>query len=181
MKNTTRLKPTVGLKILHQSLHCWISRCRISMKAFKCFKRLLMILTMRLWKRYLYQKFTELNCYGGAIEIAMTVAKESDRGNLALAYLHDSKPQGDSRAGLYESTLNIYKLIFNALDEIDAKAEAEISHSDAGANDSRPLAQVRDESYRICFNCEDEVLHYSFYDWFFSKGLESRLLDIQTP
>jgi nuclear pore complex protein Nup155 len=43
-------------------------------------------------------EFSNLQFFSGAVELAIVVAKESDRGNLALRYLAEGKPQGVSGA-----------------------------------------------------------------------------------
>lgn len=130
------------------------------------------------------QEYEVLEFYPGAVEVGLSVAGAIDRGNFAVGYLHDGKPATDSRKGLYERRLEIYELIFSVLDNVDNKAEEEtakmgVSTDSTGA--TTRYGKLRDETYSICFSSTDEVFHFSFYDWFFSKGLENRLLDINTP
>lgn len=123
-------------------------------------------------------EFVNLEFYPGAVEVGLSVASAIDRGNFAVGYLHDGKPEIDSRKGLYEKRYEIYQLIFNVLDMVDEKAEAETAQM--GTEGVGRHGKLREETYSICFSSNDEVFHFSFYDWFFSKGLENRLLDINT-
>ena len=42
------------------------------------------------------QQYISLNFYAGAIQLALSVAQESDRGNKALSWLNDGSPQNVS-------------------------------------------------------------------------------------
>ncbi|CAN6638522.1 nucleoporin Nup170p [Trichomonascus vanleenenianus] len=143
-------------------------------------------------------EFVDLKYFPGAVQIALSVASEVDRGNLALGYLHEGKQPGDNRSGLYEKRLQIYQLIFNVLSIADVKADDETASETAatdasvvnGTNNNselgttfghEPMNRMRDDTYAICFNSNDEVFHYAFYDWFLSQGLDERLLSVKTP
>uniref|UniRef100_A0A060T3R1 ARAD1C41932p n=1 Tax=Blastobotrys adeninivorans TaxID=409370 RepID=A0A060T3R1_BLAAD len=128
-------------------------------------------------------EYIALDYYPGAVQVALSIASAVDRGNLALAYLHAGKPAGDSRAGIYDNRVEIYKLIFDVLDRVDKLAEDERTEKgvDGGADQQLQYGSLRDETYTISFNCKDEVFHFSFYDWFLQKGLDQRLLYVTTP
>lgn len=128
-------------------------------------------------------EFVKLKFYPGAVELALTVAQEEDRGNLGLAYLHEGSNPNDSRKEQYERRVRVYELIFKILE----KADEEVLQSDGTSNhDGSTLqlqadATLRDETYFVCYSSPDEVFHYKFYDWFISKDVVIRLLDIETP
>lgn len=122
-------------------------------------------------------EYLELEFYPGAVQVALSVAIQLDRGNLALGYLHDGKQENDARKGLYDKRQEIYQLVFKVLDTVDEKAEQEIATNSSLFK----MRSLRDDTYNICFESTDEVFHYAFYDWFFEKGLESRLLNVTTP
>lgn len=135
--------------------------------------------------------FVKLRFYPGAVELALTVAQQEDRGNLAVGYLHDDKPEKDPRKEFYEKRLRIYELIFEILEVSDQRANESSSvlpinsslsstHEDSSANVSSEV-YLRNETYDVCHSSRDEVFHYCFYDWFIAKGVNERLLEVDTP
>lgn len=133
-----------------------------------------------------------LQGYSGAIEVALSVAGNLDRGNLALGYLHDGKAPGDAREEFYRRRLQIYQLIFDVLDKVDRQVEYQENKNSGKVDGDEPvshghlpqeaedLSRLRDHAYSVCFSSEDELFHYSFYGWYLSKGLEDRLLEMDT-
>lgn len=135
-------------------------------------------------------EFIKLKFYPGAVELALTVAQEEDRGNLALGYLHEGKVSGDSRKKYFDLRYRVYELIFGILDVADQQAlQSDVSSSvpDSVGNTSsnnihmQADKRLRDETYFVCYSSSDEIFHYCFYDWFVSKDVVIRLLDIETP
>lgn len=137
-------------------------------------------------------ELVELRGYSGAIEVALSVAANVDRGNGALGFLEAGKQPGDTREELYQKRLRIYQLIFDVLDKVDQYVEFQENKETGNLEQSNMSIQVhgprrlenasklRDSAYNICFNSDDELFHYSFYDWYFSKGLADRLLNMNT-
>lgn len=132
--------------------------------------------------------FVKLRFYPGAVELGLTVAQQEDRGNVAVGYLHDDKPERDPRKEYYERRLRIYQLIFSVLDVADERANNEASTKPVledfavvpNNNDWSSEVYLRNETYSVCHASEDEVFHYCFYDWFISKGVNERLLEVET-
>lgn len=128
-------------------------------------------------------EFVKLRFYPGAVELALTVAQEEDRGNLAVAYLNEGANPNDSRKEQYDKRVRVYELIFSILE----KADEEVSQSDDSTSQSGPTpqqqadARLRDETYFVCYSSPDGIFHYNFYDWFISKDVIIRLLNIETP
>lgn len=136
--------------------------------------------------------FVKLRFYPGAVELALTAAQHEDRGNVAVGYLHDDKPERDPRKEYYEKRLRTYELIFKVLDVADERANQEIASKPVletepqlavypGGNDWSSEVYLRNEAYAVCYGAQDEVFHYCFYDWFISKGVNERLLEVDTP
>lgn len=133
--------------------------------------------------------FASLKFYPGAVELALTVAQQEDRGNLAIGYIHDDKPAKDPRQEYFEKRLRVYELIFNILDIADQRAnEFTTSLQDQPSTNLEVEEQgnwnsaiyLRDQAYAVCTSSNDEVFHYCFYDWLISKGFADRLLSIDT-
>lgn len=132
-------------------------------------------------------QFVKLKFYSGAVELALSVAQQEDRGNVAVGYLHDDKPDPDPRKEIYEKRQRVYELIFEVLDVIDtlandeAKASAGSSGSFAPNNKAVTEQKLKNDTYAVCQASTDEVFHYSFYDWIVSHGHSDRLLSVKTP
>ncbi|ANB11304.1 Nup170p [Sugiyamaella lignohabitans] len=126
-------------------------------------------------------EYVGLKYYSGAIEVALSVAFVGDKGNLALGYLHDGKVEGDPRQVAYDARVKVYNLIFEVLDIVDEKAQLSTESAVPGVNSLSDDEKARQEAYNICFEAQDEVFHFCFYDWFVYRGVESRLLAVNTP
>src|SRR5208282_2805300 len=61
------------------------------------------------------EQFTALQFYAGAINLALQVAQESDRGNRALSWVNENKPADDARIPLYNFRKQCYDLIHHIL------------------------------------------------------------------
>ncbi|KAK9454967.1 Non-repetitive/WGA-negative nucleoporin C-terminal-domain-containing protein [Dipodascopsis uninucleata] len=130
-----------------------------------------------------------LGFHPGAVEVALRAAAETDRGNIALGYFIDGCPALDSREEIFVKRTRCYELVFSILDAIDSTVEAEqqnvhtsnISNSDSTAPFVPPSVALQSETYGVAYASKDELFHYCFYDWFVSRGLANRLLEVDTP
>ncbi|BFZ64082.1 hypothetical protein YB2330_005220 [Saitoella coloradoensis] len=110
-------------------------------------------------------EFQTLNFHAGAIELALDVAKACDPNQLAFGYLADGKAEIDTRAPLYSKRMGCYSIVFNLLQDVDSRVQDEATARMA---------------YEVTYNANDELFHSALYDWYLSKGLGDRLLDLQT-
>lgn len=123
----------------------------------------------------LKEHIAEFNAQGffpASVVLALTVAKGLDRGNLALGYLSDGMQDADNRADFYRKRKAVYQLVFDTLDQVDKFA----SNAEP---DSIPI-HLRDETWELAYDSDDEVFHNSLYDWLFEKGLPDRLLAVDS-
>lgn len=115
--------------------------------------------------------------------------REAVRAMVALDYypgviefvLGAAGPAGPERES---ARIERFRLIFEALVEIDVKAIALYEKNKrAFGNDPIILesTRLRDQSYALCFQYDDRLFQYEFYDWFVQQGLEKKLLEIDTP
>lgn len=126
--------------------------------------------------------FVKLKFYPGAVELALTVAHEEDRGNLAMGYVNDGRDPNDPRKEKFGKRERIYDMIFEILDVADQQAQ-QVQQANTFTSDGQIQIcnTLRDETYFVCYSSNDELFHNCFYDWFVSKDLAIRLLDIETP
>lgn len=124
------------------------------------------------------EKFTSLQFYAGAIQLALLVAQESDRGNRALAWINDGKPEDDPRSSSYEYRRRCYELIHHVLQAVDAATS-----NDPEFMDGRPTvgATRRLEAHTVVNESEDEVFQFDLYDWYLAQGWTDKLLAVDSP
>lgn len=124
------------------------------------------------------EQFDALQFYAGAISLALNVARESDRGNSALAWVHENKPDGDARILIFNFRKQCYGLIHRTLVTVD-DAAGPLPET----IDGRPtlLTTKRNEAYSVVNNSEDELFQYDLYEWYLHQGWVVRLLETQSP
>lgn len=126
------------------------------------------------------EEFSSMQFYSGALTLAFSVARAADPYNVSLAFFADGKPENDARDPIYQKRARCYVCIFEALERLEqafsAQQAAYVANPTAG-----PLDSVREKAYQVINESQDELFHYLFYDWYRSRGLQNRLLDIQSP
>ncbi|KAB8349862.1 hypothetical protein FH972_023875 [Carpinus fangiana] len=123
-------------------------------------------------------QFIAMSFYAGAIQLALTVAKESDRGNQALAWIHAGSPGGDERADLFAKRARCYELIYRVILAVDAAALVEPEIVDGIFT---VTAKRTREAYDVINDSTDEVFHIALYDWYLGQGWSDRLLEMRSP
>jgi nuclear pore complex protein Nup155 len=128
----------------------------------------------------LVQQFLELEYYPGAVRLALAVAREIDRGNLALQFLTEPPTVDSETAQLYHKRIQCYELIFQVLEALD-QASARSPEMIDGVQ--TPITRLRNETWSLIYTSDDELFHYQLYDWLYNKGgvYMNRLLDINSP
>ena len=119
-------------------------------------------------------QYTSLQFYAGAIELALKVAQEKDRGNRALTWIQEGRPENDPSARVFEERKKCYDLIHKVVAALD-KLPAENSR------DRSTEAKFKAEAQAVIDTSEDEVFQTDLYDWYLAQNLSDRLLDIQSP
>lgn len=123
------------------------------------------------------EQYTDMQFYAGAIQLALKVAQESDRGNKALAWMNDGKPERDERREFFEKRRRCYELVHNVLQTVDQVASQQPETIDGRIS---AVARRRNEAYAVVNESDDEVFQNDLYDWFLSQGWIDRLLAVQS-
>ncbi|EON68234.1 hypothetical protein W97_07492 [Coniosporium apollinis CBS 100218] len=116
--------------------------------------------------------------YAGAIRLALQVAQQRDRGNRALSWLNDGRPEQDPRKEAYESRARCYDLICAVINKVDEASQQAPPDADGQYS---AVARRRDEAYEQINSSEDEVFHTYLYDWYLHQEKFDRLLEIESP
>ena len=124
------------------------------------------------------KQFTSLQFFAGAIQLTLKVAHESDKGNEALSWTADGRPESDARKSKYEFRRRCYDLVHEVILAVDKSTEQEPAFADG-----RPslTATRRNETYDIISRSTDELFLTNLYDWYLSQGWTDRLLATDSP
>ncbi|TVY71410.1 Nucleoporin [Lachnellula suecica] len=123
-------------------------------------------------------QFSSLQFYAGAISVALLVAHESDRGNTALAWVNEGRPDGDARIPAYNFRKLCYELIQHTLVAVDDTAAREPEVFDGR---STLIATKRIEAYTVVNDSDDELFQFDLYEWYLHQGWVERLLSTDSP
>ncbi|KAI9795113.1 MAG: hypothetical protein M1816_000135 [Peltula sp. TS41687] len=123
------------------------------------------------------EQFTSMEFYAGAIQLALTVAKEKDRGNRALAWINDGRKDEDPRKDAYNQRTSIYKLIRDIIRKVDHASSQALQMVDGIYTTT---AKRHEEAYSVIDNSDDEVFQYVLYDWYLENGWTDRLLSVRS-
>ena len=126
------------------------------------------------------QQFRELQYHPGAVQLALVVAKEADRGNVALQFLTEPPTVENETSEIYHKRVQCYGLIFAILEDLDRLSTQSPDMIDGAPS---PIMRLRNETWTLIYNSDDELFHYHLYDWLYSQGgaYAERLLDINSP
>jgi nuclear pore complex protein Nup155 len=124
------------------------------------------------------KQYTELQFFAGAITLVLKVAHELDKGNEALTWMADGRPDSDPRKAKFEQRTRGYDLIHGVIDAVDQSVQQGPTFVDG-----RPtlIATRRNEAYDVISKSKDEVFLTNLYDWYLSQGWYDRLLATDSP
>ncbi|KAI9704717.1 MAG: hypothetical protein M1836_006497 [Candelina mexicana] len=123
-------------------------------------------------------QFVSMEFYAGAIQLALSVAKESDRGNRALSWITDGRPEQDPREVVFNSRKQCYDLVHQVISAVDQNSS---QAPDTIDGQYTLTAKRRNEAYSVIDNSDDEVFQTDLYDWYLAQGWSDRLLEVQSP
>lgn len=121
--------------------------------------------------------YISLQFFAGAVELALHAAGSHDKGNKALHWVNDGRPQEDARANLYEFRVKCYALIKDVLENLDEVASIEPEIIDGRAT---TIVLKRSEAYTVVNDSDDELFQTYLYDYYLEKGWIDRLLDVDS-
>lgn len=123
------------------------------------------------------KQYQSLGFFDGAVHLALTVAREADRGNLALLFLDEPPGISDPNIGIYSKRVECYQLAFQVLEALDL-----VQSQSPGTVDGMitPTTRVRNETLRKVYASSDELFHNHLYDWLCERGQSERLLEVES-
>ncbi|KAL9036639.1 MAG: hypothetical protein Q9214_006043, partial [Letrouitia sp. 1 TL-2023] len=120
------------------------------------------------------EQYVALQFYAGAIQLCLVKAQESDRGNQALSWIQDGRPEPDNRIGAFEARKRCYNLVHEVIMSLE-RAKREMP--DMADGHYMINARRREEASQEIDGSEDEVFQTDLYDWHLAKGEPDRLLE----
>ncbi|GAO18956.1 hypothetical protein UVI_02059370 [Ustilaginoidea virens] len=123
-------------------------------------------------------QYVDMKYFAGAIQLCLVVAREKDRGNMALIWVNDGKPPADPRAKAFQDRKRCYDLIHDVLRHLDAESSTEPEMIDGKLT---LIATKRLEAYNVVNGSDDEVFHFGLYEWYIEQGWTDRILAIDSP
>jgi nuclear pore complex protein Nup155 len=118
----------------------------------------------------------------GAINLALNVAQEWDRGNRSLSWVKErndpSADPNDVRREYFEKRASCYDLVLRVIDAVD------LAYNSQGPVPDGVVSQIANrkfQAYEQINNSDDEVFQNFLYDWYMQQGWDERLLEINSP
>ncbi|KAL9087041.1 MAG: hypothetical protein Q9165_006869 [Trypethelium subeluteriae] len=123
------------------------------------------------------EQYIQLEFFAGAIQLCLDVAKASDPGNRAMAWIEQGSPEMDGKKEFFESRRKCYELIHRVIQAVD-----QASANDPGYVDGQftAVGRRKSEAYDVIDASQDEVFQTNLYDWYLSQGWSERLLEIRS-
>ncbi|KAM3076823.1 hypothetical protein ACMFMG_003708 [Clarireedia jacksonii] len=122
--------------------------------------------------------YSSMQFYAGAISLALLVAKEHDRGNRALSWLNDGRPEDDPRRPCYDFRKRCYDVVHEILNAVD---DATANEPDMVDGKQSVSSRKRQEAHMVVDDSDDEVFQYDLFDWYLAQGWVDRLIATESP
>lgn len=123
-------------------------------------------------------EYAKLQFYAGAFSLALVVARESDRGNRALSWVKENKPQPDSRETYFLFRKQCYDLVFETIITMRREFQNEPETIDGRMTRS---ATIQQEANAQVNESEDELFHFELYSWYLAQQWIDMLLAVDSP
>ena len=124
------------------------------------------------------RQYMSMQFFAGAIQLALTVAKENDRANAALRWVQEGRQPDDPRRAKFESRQRCYRLIQQIITTIDESTNGRPETIDG----KYTITGTRKaEAYEEIQKSDDEVFQTDLFDWYLSQGQSEKLLEIESP
>ncbi|MCJ1288076.1 hypothetical protein MMC26_007429 [Xylographa opegraphella] len=124
------------------------------------------------------EQYLPMEFYAGAIQLALSVAKESDRSNSALSWIQEGRSPSDIRAIAFANRKKCYNLVHQVIASLDAASQ---QYPGMVNELETVVSKRRAEAYTVIDTSDDRVFQIDLFDWYLSQDLADRLLNVQSP
>ena len=124
------------------------------------------------------KQYTELKFFAGAIQLVLKVAHERDKGNEAMSWIADGRPEQDPRKEKFDGRTKCYDLVHEVVAAVDESIASEPTFIDG-----RPtlVAVRKNEAFDVISRSSDEAFLTNLYDWYLAQGWLDRVLQTESP
>ncbi|ORX61861.1 nucleoporin-domain-containing protein [Hesseltinella vesiculosa] len=122
---------------------------------------------------YRYQGF-----YTGVVDLALARAYKLDPQRKGLAYRLDNSPVGDARQPVHDACVRCYEQIFQCIDEIQQLKQGVKLQRRPDQN--QDLSAVLSQTLTKALASNDQLFHYTLYDWYRLRGMKRELLAVDS-
>ncbi|KAL8702477.1 MAG: hypothetical protein Q9201_004349 [Fulgogasparrea decipioides] len=122
--------------------------------------------------------YVALEFYAGSIQLCLEKAKEADRGNRALSWIMEGRPQEDKRQEAFEFRRRCYELVHHVIRSIEQSGTDSADMLDGHL--TLP-GKRRQEAAEQIDTAQDEVFQTNLYDWYLQENRPDKLLEVESP
>ncbi|GAN01153.1 nucleoporin-domain-containing protein [Mucor ambiguus] len=124
--------------------------------------------------------YIQSSFHTGILDLVLERAKQIDPEDKGVAAFESVASLNENTDKLLRARLDAYKHIFNALEDVLVLEQRGVPE------DRVPIARQYLSGYvskvfDTAMASSDKLFHYQLYNWFLSHGLESKLLEYETP
>ncbi|KAL9015240.1 MAG: hypothetical protein Q9173_000126 [Seirophora scorigena] len=123
-------------------------------------------------------QYVALQFYAASIQLCLDKANESDRGNRALTWIQEGRPQGDKRGDAFEGRKKCYDLVHQVILSIEGSRTESPDMVDGHLTLS---GKRREEAADEIDTADDEVFQTDLYDWYLQNNRADQLLEVESP
>ncbi|KAL8709320.1 MAG: hypothetical protein Q9220_005913 [cf. Caloplaca sp. 1 TL-2023] len=127
---------------------------------------------------WVVENHVSLQFYAGSIQLCLDKAQESDRGNRALTWIQEGRPQGDKRQEAFEVRRRCYDLVHQIILTIE---QSRMQSPDIVDGHFTLAGKRREEAAEQIDTSDDEVFQTDLYDWYLQENRSDRLLEVESP
>jgi len=120
---------------------------------------------------------TDSDACPGVIDLALACAHKWDPSDRAVSFWLDEQPSSDPRAAAFSQRQTCHRLVFDALEAMDAALDEAARGGRAGAVEEAD--GMRTNAYNKALGVRDEFFHAELYEWYLQRGLTDQLLEVR--
>ncbi|KAL9557197.1 hypothetical protein MBANPS3_001500 [Mucor bainieri] len=124
--------------------------------------------------------YLQSSFHTGILDLVLERAQQIDPQDKAVAAFENVAEWNETTGKLLTARLNAYKHIFHALEDVLVLKQQGVPQ-DRVPIASQYLPGYVAKVFDTAMASHDKLFHYHLYNWFLSHGLESQLLEYETP
>ncbi|GAA6057256.1 hypothetical protein JCM3770_003825 [Rhodotorula araucariae] len=125
------------------------------------------------------KEYTSMRYAVGVIDLALACADKWDPSAQAASFWLDEQPSSDPRASAFAQRQACHRLVFDALEAMDAALDEAARSGRAGATEDAD--GMRSNAYSKALAVRDELFHAELYEWYLARERTDQLLETRTP